>query len=237
MLSLRELTRSQRVQRATGLAVAQYLRLVWHTTRFTIEPADAYERIPQHAPIILAFWHGQHFLTPFVKPKELRAKVLISRHRDGEINAVAAERLGIETIRGSGSHGADFARKGGVFGFNALVRSLREGINVAMTADVPKVSRVAGLGIVKVAQMSGRPIYPVAIATRRRIVLDNWDRTTVNLPFGRGAGVAGAPIHVPHDADAKTLELARRAVEDALNAATVRAYELADGTAGGEARG
>ena len=66
-----------------------------------------------------------------------------------------------------------------------------------MTADVPKVSRVAGLGIVKLAQMSGRPIYPVAVATRRRIVLDNWDRTTINLPFSRGAGVAGAPIHVP----------------------------------------
>jgi lysophospholipid acyltransferase (LPLAT)-like uncharacterized protein len=110
MLSLRELTRSQWVQRATGLTAAHYLRLVWQTTRFTVEPSDAYERIPQHAPIILAFWHGQHFLTPFVKPKNLRAKVLISRHRDGEINAVAAERLGIETIRGSGSHGSDFAR-------------------------------------------------------------------------------------------------------------------------------
>ncbi len=100
-----------------------------------------------------------------------------------------------------------------------------------MTADVPKVSRVAGLGIVKLAQMSGRPIYPVAIATRRRIVLDNWDRTTINLPFGRGAGVAGAPIYVPRDADDATLELARRAVEEALNAATARAYEIADGAA------
>jgi hypothetical protein len=195
------------------------------------------ERIPKHAPLILAFWHGQHFLTPFVKPKELRAKVLISRHRDGEINAIAAERLGIETIRGSGSHGTDFATKGGVFGFNALVRALKEGCNVAMTADVPKVSRVAGLGIVKLAQYSGRPIYPVAIATRRRVVLDNWDRTTINLPFSRGGGVAGAPIHVPSDADAQTLELARRALEDALNAATARAYELADGTAGEQARG
>jgi hypothetical protein len=211
--------------------------LVWHTTRFVVEPADAYERIPKHAPIILAFWHGQHFLTPFVKPKGMRAKVLISRHRDGEINAVAAERLGIETIRGSGSHGSDFAKKGGVFGFNGLVRALKEGYNVAMTADVPKVSRVAGLGIVKLAQVSGRPIYPVAIATRRRIVLDNWDHTTINLPFGRGGGVAGAPIHVPADAGAETLELARRAVEEALNAVTGRAYELADGIAGGEPRG
>jgi lysophospholipid acyltransferase (LPLAT)-like uncharacterized protein len=230
------LTRSPRVQRAAGLTAAHFLRLVWHTTRFTVEPADALERIPKHAPIILAFWHGQHFLTPFVKPKDLRAKVLISRHRDGEMNAIAAERLGIESIRGSGSHGADFAKKGGVFGFNALVRALKEGYNVAMTADVPKVSRVAGLGIVKLAQVSGRPIYPIAIATQRRIVLDNWDRTTINLPFGRGAGVAGAPIHVPADADAATLELARSAVEEALNAATARAYELADGAAGGQSR-
>jgi lysophospholipid acyltransferase (LPLAT)-like uncharacterized protein len=237
MLSLRQLTRSPRFQRTAGIAAAHYLRLVWQTTRFIVEPPDALERIPKHAPIILAFWHGQHFLTPFAKPQNLRAKVLISRHRDGEINAVAAERLGIETIRGSGSHGTDFAKKGGVFGFNALVRALKEGCNVAMTADVPKVSRVAGLGIVKLAQMSGRPIYPVAIATQRRIVLDNWDRTTINLPFGRGAGVAGAPIHVPLEADAQTLELARRAIEDALNAATVRAYELADGTAGDRSGG
>jgi lysophospholipid acyltransferase (LPLAT)-like uncharacterized protein len=236
MLSLRELTRSQWAQRATGVAAAYYLRLVWYTTRFAVEPHDAYERIPKHAPIILAMWHGQHFLTPFVKPKELKAKVLISRHRDGEINAIAAEHLGIGTIRGSGTHGADFTRKGGVFGFNSLVRALREGYNVAMTADVPKVSRVAGLGIVKLAQVSGRPIYPIAIATKRRIVLDNWDRTTVNLPFGRGAGVAGAPIHVPFDADSETLELARLAVQDSLNAATSRAYELADRARGDDSR-
>jgi lysophospholipid acyltransferase (LPLAT)-like uncharacterized protein len=237
MLSLRELTRSLWVQRAAGVAAAHYLRLVWYTTRVVVDPPDIYERLPHHAPIILTMWHGQHFLTPFVKPKSWHAKVLVSRHRDGEINALAAERLGIGTIRGSGGHGADFARKGGVFGFNALLSTLREGCNVAMTADVPKVSRVAGLGIVKLAQLSGRPIYPVAIATSRRIVLDNWDRTTVNLPFSRGATVAGAPIYVSHDADDETLELARRAVEDALNAATSRAYELVGSRSEEEARG
>ena len=237
MLSLRELTRSHRIQRATGIAAARYLRFVWQTTRFSVEPADVYDRLPQYAPLILAFWHGQHFLTPFIRPEGMRAKVLISRHRDGEINAVAAERLGVEAIRGSGTHGNDFAKKGGVFGFNELLRALREGTNVAMTADVPKVSRVTGLGIVKLAQISGRPIYPIAIATRRRIVLDNWDRTTINLPFSRGVGVAGAPIYVPGDADDATLELARRAVEEALNAVTARAYEMVDGAAPGDASG
>ena len=77
----------------------------------------------------------------------------------------------------------------------------------------------------------------MAIATSRRIVLDNWDRTAINLPFGRGAGVAGSPIHVPADADDATLELARRAVEESLNATTARAYEIADGSGGGRARG
>ncbi len=66
---------------------------------------------------------------------------------------------------------------------------------------MPKVARVAGLGIIKLAQASGRPIYPSAIATSRRYVVDNWDRTTINLPFGRGAGVAAEPISVPADAD------------------------------------
>jgi lysophospholipid acyltransferase (LPLAT)-like uncharacterized protein len=237
MTSFRELTRSQWVQRASGLAAAHYLRFVWMTTSVTTEPADCYERLPDYAPLIMAMWHGQHFLTPFIRPQGMPAKVLISRHRDGEINAVAAERLGVQAIRGSGTHGSDFTKKGGVFGFNELVRALDEGFNVAMTADVPKVSRVAGLGIVKVAQFSGRPIYPVAVATGRRKVLDNWDRTTINLPFSRGAAVATAPIYVPREADAETLELARKAVEEALNAATARAYEIVDGTAGDPARG
>ena len=49
----------------------------------------------------------------------------------------------------------------------------------------PKVARVAGRGIVKIAQASGCPIYPIAVATNHRIVMNNWDRTTVNLPFSR----------------------------------------------------
>ena len=176
---------------AAGAVAAGYLRLVWHTSRMTFEPATIYD-IAQ-MPAIIAMWHGQHFLTPFIKRDDAkhRAKVLISRHRDGEINALAAERLGIGTIRGSGAHNGEFHRKGGAAAFTEMLDALAEGYNVALTADVPKVSRVAGLGIVKLAQHSGRPIYPVAIATSRRIELDNWDRTAINLPFGRVAVVAG----------------------------------------------
>ncbi len=97
---------------------------------------------------------------------------------------------------------------------------------------MPKVARVAGIGIVKLAQLSGRPILPVAVATSRRKVLDNWDRTAINLPFSRLAMVAGDPITVPSDPDGATLEASRQALEAGLNRVSARALELADGRPG-----
>jgi lysophospholipid acyltransferase (LPLAT)-like uncharacterized protein len=223
----RNALRSSWLQRAVGFLAAEYLRLVWLTNKFSFDPANVYELVEPDQPAILAFWHGQHFLTPFIKTKEShRAKVLISRHRDGEFNAIAAERLGIGTIRGSGDHGGAFHRKGGVGAFREMVQALKEGYNVASTADVPKRARVAGMGIIMLARESGRPIMPFAMATNRFIRLNNWDSTTINLPFGRGALVGAiAPVVVPPDADAETMERLRLQLEAYLNDATRRAYE------------
>jgi lysophospholipid acyltransferase (LPLAT)-like uncharacterized protein len=222
---LRNVLRSGGFQRALGFLAAEFLRLVWVTNRFSVDPPTAYEIVEARMPVILAFWHGQHFLTPFIKTKKsYRVKVLISRHRDGEFNAIAVERLGIGTIRGSGDHGSAFHRKGGVGAFKEMVRALEENYNVALTADVPKRSRVAGLGIIMLARESGRPIMPIAMVTSRFIRLNNWDHSTVNLPFGRGALVGGDMISVPPDADAETMEKLRAQLEATLNEATGRAY-------------
>jgi len=227
MLSSRRIARSPVVQRFIGFLAAEYLRLVWFTNRLTIEPADLYEAVEPDQPVIVAMWHGQHFMVPFLS-RGHRVKVLISRHRDGEINAYAAERLGIGTVRGSGDHGRRFDLKGGVGAFKSMLAALAEGYNMALTADVPKVARVAGLGIIKLARFSGRPIYPVAVATSRRIVLKNWDRSTVNLPLGRVAIVSTEPIIVPPDADDDTMERCRLLVQQRLIRAHERAYEILD---------
>jgi lysophospholipid acyltransferase (LPLAT)-like uncharacterized protein len=223
----RNVLRSSWVQRAIGVLAAEYLRFVWLTTKFSYEPPDVYERVLPHQPLILAFWHGQHFMTPFIKnKKEHRAKVLISRHRDGEFNAIAAERLGIGTIRGSGDHGGAFHRKGGVGAFREMVQALKDNWNIATTADVPKRARVAGLGVIMLARESGRPILPFAMVTSRYIRLKNWDSTTINLPFGRGAVVGIDSVTVPPDADAETMEKLRQQVESYLNEATRLAYAM-----------
>jgi len=234
MPSLKRIVTSSTFQETVGVVAASYLRLVWQTSRATHEPRDIYETV--EFPAIIAMWHGQHFMAPFIKRNDPRhrTKVLISRHRDGEINARAAERLDIGTIRGSGAHNGEFHRKGGAAAFAEMLNALNEGYNVAMTADVPKIARVAGLGVVKLAQHSGRPIYAVAIASSRRIELDNWDRSAVNLPFSRMGMVAGDAIRVAPDADAAALESARQKVESELNRVTARAYVIVDRTGGSE---
>ena len=224
----RRIGRQQWAKTAIGVAAAEYVRFVGKTTRLTVEPANAWDRAEADMPIIIAFWHGQHLLATNARKPGYRAKMLVSRHHDGEVNAIAAERLGVGTIRGSGNHEGGFVHKGGVAAFQAMLDALGEGYSVALSADVPKVSRVAGLGIIKLAQVSGRPIHAVAIATRWRIVLDNWDRSTINLPFSRGAGVIPEPLRVPADADDAALEAARQELENRLNAATARAYEIVD---------
>jgi lysophospholipid acyltransferase (LPLAT)-like uncharacterized protein len=214
--------------RAIGILGAHFLRLVRRTSRFTLHPPDIYERVAPELPVIIAMWHGQHFMVPFLKREQDRIKVLISRHADAEINAVAVQHLGLGTIRGSGDVGREFHRKGGVRAFREMLTALEEGYTVALTADVPKVARVAGLGIVKLARASGRAIYPVAAASSNRIELANWDRSAVNLPFGRLTIVVGDPIRVAADADDATLESCRQQVEQILNRTTERAYAIVD---------
>lgn len=222
---LRDLLRSGFVQRALGVLAAEYLRLVWLTNRFVYEPPDVYAQVEPMMPAIFVFWHGQHLMTPFIRTKDsYKAKVLISRHRDGEFNAIAVERLGVGTIRGSGDHSGAFHRKGGVGAFKEMGRALEDGWNVATTADVPKRARVAGLGAIMLARETGRPILALAMVTSRFVRLKNWDSTTINLPFGRGAVVGIEPVHVPPDADAETMEKLRQHVEYLLNEATRRAY-------------
>jgi lysophospholipid acyltransferase (LPLAT)-like uncharacterized protein len=223
----RKIRTSELFRRALGRLVALYLKVVWKTQRVIREPDDLYDWIDNELPLILTFWHGQHFLAPFVPKSHHRAKVMISRSYDADINAIAAEALGIGTIRGSGTHRKNFHEKGGVAATRQMIDTLEQGINVAMTADVPKISRRAGLGVVSIAKYSGRPIYPIAIATSNRIILKrSWDKSSLHLPFGRAALVAGEPILVPADADDAALDRARLEVEEKLNRATARAEAL-----------
>jgi len=226
------LARSRVVNAVLVALLTGAIRLVRRTTRPVEGSDDMARAIGAHTPAIAALWHGQHLLAPAVNPRGNRMAALFSRSADAELNARVAERLGFEVIRGSGGReGRHRADKGGARALIALKKTLDAGINVAMIADIPHgTPREAGLGIVTLAKVSGRPVVPVAVATSRRKVLEKtWDKTTINLPFGRRAVAIGEAIHVAADATPQELEEKRREVTDALNAATRRAYRLVDG--------
>jgi lysophospholipid acyltransferase (LPLAT)-like uncharacterized protein len=221
---LKAIGRSEPIQRLLGSLLAGYLRFVQRTSPMVVIPEGGYARI-ESGPVIITMWHGQHFMQTFGLRPQDRIHVMISRHGDGAINAIAAEKLGMLVVRGSGAQRTDQVRKrGGIQALRQLLALLEAGDHVSMTADVPKISRVAGEGIIALAALSGRPILPVATVCSRRIDLNSWDAASIGLPFGRTALFIGEPIFVAKDADASAREAARRAVETAMDRAYAAAY-------------
>lgn len=223
----RKFRKSRGFQRFAGNLLANYLKLIWATNRVIIVPGNIYEILEPDVPAIFTFWHGQHFLTSFLIPKRWRAKALLSRHGDAEMNAIAVEALGAGAIRGSGDRGGDFHRKGAVGATFKMLEALEEGYILGVTADVPKVARIAGNGIIAIARHSGRPIYPLAISSSRRIATTSWDRAGIYLPFGRIAVVFSEPVRVASDADDVACETARALLQERLNEISAKAEALA----------
>jgi len=233
-MSIKTFYRMPAVTNALGSLIAFYIRTIKHTTRWTLEPADTREAMKDEQPFIIAMWHGQHRIAPAAWPEGWRGSALVARHADGEINAIALRKLGWGVVSGSGANEQKrttrgITQRGGIQALIAMRKALEDGSSVALTADVPKIAGIAGPGIVKLAAMSGRPIYCLAVATRRGIHLDTWDEATLPLPFGRGAIVLSERLDVAKDADEAELEEARREVTRRLDRAHRRAYELAGG--------
>ena len=213
--------------RIAGRWAGRYIRFVKMSSSVHCDPSDPHELLRQHHPYILAMWHGQFMLLAPFAPPNLPVANMVARHGDAEIIGEALKTFNMDLVRGGGAAGRRKDR-GGLHAFREAVRLLEQGTAIAMTADVPPgPARRSGMGIVKLAQMSGRPIIPVATASSRYRALDTWSRMTINLPFSRLGVTHGDPILVAADADETALEQARLAVEAGLNEATERAYRLA----------
>ena len=211
-------------------AAMQFIRLTNPTARGSVVFEGS--RYQELEPAILALWHGQHLMMPAFYPSKRPLAAMVSRSADAEMNALVIEKFGIEAVRGSGGRAdSKHIDKGGAKALITLKRLLADGKNVCMIADIPHgTPREAGMGVVLLAKLSGRPIFPAALATsRRKVVEKSWDKTAINLPFGRSAMAAAEPIFVAADADEAELERKRQEVTAALNAATAEAYRLVDG--------
>src|SRR5262245_66605593 len=150
-----------------GSALARYIRFVHKTSWQTEAMTETLEQHYHNHPCIIAMWHGEFMLLPLIKPPDRPTDIMLARHTDAAFLGEALKRFDMQLIRGAGAAGRGKDR-GGSHAYRSAIQALRDGRGVGMTADVPGgQARRAGVGIVMGAKQSGKPILPVAIATKR----------------------------------------------------------------------
>lgn len=190
-----------------------YVTFIGWTTRQRVLNADIPLKIHEGGErFIYAFWHQRQVFFTW-SHRDVDAAVLVSRSKDGELIAKTMELSGIGAVRGSSS-------RGGAVAAREMVEMLRAGRDVGITPDGPRgPAREVKEGAVRVAQLSGMPIVPIANALSRKLeIAKSWDRLQVPLPFGRSVVIYGEPLRVSPSDDlaAKASEL--KAALDALTA-------------------
>lgn len=195
-----------------------YVTLVGWTNRTRVVRGEVRERLwGEGRRFIYAFWHQRQVYFTWTH-RGVHSAVLVSKSKDGEMIAETMRLSRIKAVRGSSS-------RGGAAAAREMVEILRSGWDVGITPDGPKgPAREVKDGALRVAQMSGAPIVPIANANSRRLEIRKaWDRFHVPLPFGRSAVVYGEPIYVgPHD----DLEKKAAEVKAAMDAVTAEADRL-----------
>ncbi len=196
------------------------LRATLTITQVNKEPVD---RLWQRGENIIAcFWHGRLLAMPFAC-KGSGAKVLISRHRDGEFIARVIRYFGLGTIRGS--YG-----KRSVSSIREMLAELKDGTDIAITPDGPKGPRYRiKQGIVELARLTQRPIVPVTYSASKKKLFHSWDRFLLPYPFSRIYFLWGDPVYVPRDLRGDDLERKRQEIEGALISLTETADRMACG--------
>ncbi|HEX4151074.1 MAG TPA: lysophospholipid acyltransferase family protein [Steroidobacteraceae bacterium] len=223
----RRLTRGRLLLYRLAVPIAFGLgRLVWRWSRIVrIVGAEHIGAVLARAPsFIPVYWH-QHQLFCIKQLAEMRGAgvklgFLISPSVDGEFAAMMVERLGGEVIRGSSSHtGARALRDY----YQALAH---DGISPAITPDGPRGPPLKFKpGAILLAQMSQRPIIPMAYAASRAWEI-MWDRFMIPKPLARIALVVGAPVYVGKGLDADALAALQLDMERILENLRRQAREL-----------
>jgi len=143
--------------------------------------------------IVIGMWHGDLLMQPF-NYKNFRpngtVKGVISEHRDGEAIRKTVEFLGIGSLAGSST-------RGGAKALIGAIRSIKKGIDVAITPDGPKgpIYSVAE-GIVVISQKTKAKIVPFSCIPSSYWQMKSWDKFIIPKPFGTIDFYIGEPIDI-----------------------------------------
>jgi lysophospholipid acyltransferase (LPLAT)-like uncharacterized protein len=166
-------------KRAALFAAGGTIRALASTWRYRTVGEEKVVRLRDaRQPIVFTIWHGQ-MLAMLWHHRDQGVRVLVSEHQDGEVIARILSWMGYGLVRGSSSRGAGRALIG-------LVRTLREGNDVAITPDGPRGPRHRfAPGAVIAAHRADAPILPTVAHVDRYWQLGTWDGFIIPKPFAR----------------------------------------------------
>lgn len=177
--------------RVLSILIKLLIILISRTVRIKVYNRDAIDNLKKEGKrIIFSFYHQELFLLiNYINHyKYNRVTILVSPSRDGDIAESVLRRFGFDVIRGS-------SRRGGLQGLIGIVKSLKNGNDVAFPVDGPLgPPRVVKPGIFIMAKRANAVIVPVASWAVPNVKLTSWDRTLIPVPFGRGCIVFGEPF-------------------------------------------
>jgi lysophospholipid acyltransferase (LPLAT)-like uncharacterized protein len=184
-----------------GAVLVRLLAATWRVR--VVNPEHPRALRAAKTPVVFALWHGQ-LLPLLMMHRNENVSILISEHRDGEIIARIAERLGYRTVRGSTTRGGERALLG-------LARVLQGGGDVAVTPDGPRgPARRFAPGALVAAQRGGGTILPIAASASRAWRLRSWDAFLIPKPFARVTVAYATPARVDAPTPRAAAELAPR---------------------------
>lgn len=158
---------------------------------------------------IYAVWHGWQYGLLNIFPRK-NLHLLISPSNDGEVINNVSKNLGFSTVRGS-------VKRDGSKALRGLLKVLKKGDSIAYTVDGPKgpVCRVK-TGVIKIAQMSQKPIVPLVPSVNFKIEINSWDKYKIPMLFAKIKAVFGDPIYIPKKLSDEEVEEYRIKIETEL---------------------
>jgi len=191
--------------------------LIGSSLRMKVEDRAGVLDHPEHAPVIIAFWHNRTGLMPYFYERYCwgrTALTMISRSRDGQFMADVAARFGIKAVRGSSSRN----------GMSAMLSAIRAStdprIDLVITPDGPRgPCYEIQPGVIRLAQVTQRPIVAISYRLKWKYLLKSWDRFQIPLPFSRCHLITSEPIFVPENASESELGMISAQLKRALEGA------------------
>ena len=200
-----------------------YVLFVYKTSTINLKNRKNIESLfKKNESFIYAFWHDQLLMCPLTWQSELEIKVLISKHRDGDIIAKLISKLGFKAIRGSTHKSGKTKNKGGLLSARQMIKSLKRGVSIGISPDGPKGPRhKVSEGILSISRLSNSPIVPVGIGFKKKWVLSTWDKFIIPKPFNQITIIWGEPL--PAIKNEKSTNRIKNKLESTMYSLTKRA--------------